>query len=266
MKTIEFVSAFLVLSTLSTVASAQPPPAAKELPAQRQHGDELSVGYRLELGASTTYVVRGASQGATKTTPSTEDLMVLRFDNVGHGKLSIGTAFAMPFAGLAGQPQYAMNVIPFAGYQVMLGPVQSTVGFAVKFFPNAHVVDGQYEGLARVALPNRYVTPFVEVYPELVRRRGAYAAAGLERELLAGSFSFRPRVLVGAQGFSESHESFHANEAMAMLISRANVGSGFYTQITPAYSMLIGPDRYVRDASWSGRSVAYAVVGVGVER
>ena len=265
MKTVRTFSACLAVAALSSAAHAEPP-APKEKPPARAPSAGESVGYQIELGASTTYVVRGASQGATKSTPSTEDLMVLRFRDLGPGQLSVGNAFAMPFAGLAGQPQFAMNIIPFTAYQLMLGPVQTTVGFAVKFFPNAEVVDGQYEGLTRVALPNRYLTPFVEVFPELVRRRGVYAAAGVDREILAGAFSFRPRVLVGAQGFSASSESFHANEATAMLVARAKLGAGFYAQLTPAYSVLIGPERYVSDSSWSGRSVAYAAFGIGVER
>lgn len=266
MKTIEGVFVFLTVSTLSAIASAQAPSADKGPEAQHPRSDEISVGYQIELGASTTHVVRGASQGGTKTTPSLEDLAILRFDNLGKGKLSVGSTFAMPFAGPAGQPEHATSIYPSAIYQRRLGPLQGTVGFVVKLYPNADVVDGQYEGVVRVALPNRLVSPFVEVYPEVVRRRGVYTAAGLERELARGPFSLRPRVLVGAQSFAESHESFHANEATVMLPARVKLGSGLYAKLTPAYSVLIGPDRYVKDASWPGRSVAYAVVGVGVER
>jgi len=260
----------VVATSLAAHAQERRPDAdvpERAAPAKKKNKkDGVAIGFQLESAAASVHVSRGNSRGATKTTPATEDLAALRVRGLGAGVLSLGTSFSAPFTRTANQPRNAMDVIPFVNYRAPLSPLEMTGGFVLKIFPDAEIVDGQYEILTRVAYPNKWITPAIEILPEVLRRRGAYAAVSLEHDFVYGPVSIRPRVLLGSQGFDLEDEPFHVNELTAIALARVMLGSGFYAMARPGFSLMLAPARYVDDPTWRGRSLAYVAVGMGVER
>jgi hypothetical protein len=171
----------------------------------------------------------------------------------------------MALASASSQPKSAFELDPTLMHAFKIAPLSMTAGFRMKVFPRADVVDGAYEGIVKAALPNDYVTPVIELWPELVRKRGIYALAGAEHDFKVGSLSVVPRAQFGVQGYEDKSERLHPNEIMVTVPAKYSFGGGFYAAAKPGYSVLIGPDHYFKDSSFGGRSVAFAMLFVGSE-
>jgi hypothetical protein len=273
-----------VLSS-ATLASAQPaPPEVDPLPPTRNTGGEAaakdappesspraaeegaSIGYKAEAGVASTHMSQGVPKYATKSTPATEDFVGLRLKLGRFGTLMAGSGASIALASASSQPKSSTEFVPTVLHSVKIAPVSLAAGFRIKFQPRADVSDAAYEGLFKASLPNGYLTPVIELWPEVVRKRGLYAEMGVEHDFTIGHFSLVPRATFGVQGYDEKSEHLHPNELMATVPGKWSFGDGLYALIKPGYSYLIGPDKFVKDPSPGGRGAAFALLAFGAER
>jgi hypothetical protein len=240
---------------------AEQPPSARE--------KEPAIGYKLEAGAATTHISQGAWKYATKTTPATEDFAGLRVRFGDYGMITAGGSASIALASASGQPQTAEELTPTLTHSVQLAPVSLTTGFRVKMFPRAtgkNDVDGAYEGILKAALPNPYVTPVFELAPEFVRKKGTYGLVGAEHKFELWRLAITPRAQFGMQGYEVKSERFHPNEVMVTAPAKLKFDGGLYALFNPGYSVLVEPAHYLKDSSFSGRSVGFALLAFGAER
>jgi hypothetical protein len=260
---------FPLLLVSATEAAAQERPPVAERPASEPKSQEaggIAPGYQVEAGAASTRVSKGSAKFATKTTPTTEDLAMLRVSGMGPGQLTIGSTFYAALASAAGQPTSSMEVDPQAFYGGRVGPVHMGAGFKLTLLPRAADVDAAYEGIARFSVPNRFVTPTLEVLPELVQKRGFYSVFGLERSFkIASWLSIKPRGSLGEQGYEVKSERPHFQDLTGSVQVKADITDTFYALVRPAASYLTGPDHFYKDPSFGGRSVAYLAFAIGAQ-
>jgi hypothetical protein len=254
-------------------AIAQPdvtvsPPADKpaEPTPSKEDKEPPAVGYRFEAGVATTHMSQGAWKYATKDTPATEDFAGIRLRFGRYGMTTAGGSASIALAPASGQPTNAMELTPTVTHAIQLGAAALTTGFRVKLFPRAAVLDGAYEGILRASVPNRYLTPVFELAPEFVRKRGVYGMAGAEHRFAFWKATITPRAQFGMAGYDERSERFHPNEVMVTVPARVTFDGGFYALFNPGYSVLVGPSHYFKDASFTGRSVPFALLAFGAER
>ncbi len=226
------------------------------------------ISYQLEAGVASTHVTRGVPRYDAKSIPSLYNLVNLRVRGLGPGVLSLGGTSALALAPTPETRGRSLELLPTITYGGRIGPMQLDVGARLFLFPRAEVVDAQYEGVVRASLPNPYLTPTLEIYPEVRRRKGAFVIVGLERTFNPSRWlRIRPRVAASEQGYVVNDERPHGQDVTASVQVHVSVPeSPFYVVARPAYSVLAGPDRLYDDPSFSGRSVAYATVSLGVQR
>lgn len=257
------VSAFVFTSTVALSTSA----FAQEADKRSNERPKPSVGYVVEAGLSSTKLSHGAPKYDTKSTPATEDLVAVRLKNFGPGVLQLGSSFAMALGDTTKKYEKAEEVVPAVTYGGKVGVLQLEVGGRVWLYPRMGQVRQEVEGIARVSLPNKYVTPTLDLFPCFMDKEGLYGFVGLEHLFKLGShFQIRPRAHVGAQGYDVKSERFHAQEVSVSSAVTALFGEGFYAAIRPSYTTLVNPSHYLADASFGGRSVAYLGFAVGAQR
>jgi hypothetical protein len=238
-------------------------PTSEGAESGESHGAAL--GYQVELGLATTHMWQGAWQYTTKSTPATEDYAGVRLKLGRYGTVAAGVGATMALASPSRQPDGGMELLPTIAHGVHLAPFHVTTGFRVLLFPQADVVDRKYEPFVEASIPNELVTPVFEVSPEVVRERGVYAFAGAEHRFARGRLAVTPHAHFGIQGYEEESERLHPNEVLVTVPVKWTLDYGFYALLRPGYSVLVGPDHYYKDASFGGRSLAFAQFSFGAE-
>jgi hypothetical protein len=270
--------AHLVLAaalTSARTAVAQTAPSEEEEPPNSEaqagegaeHGEEHrpALGYQAELGVASTHLWQGVWQYRTKSTPASEDYAGVRLKLGRYGTIAAGVGATLALSSPSSQPDGGMELLPTIAHGVHLAPFHVTTGLRVLLFPRADLVDRKYEGFIEASLPNAYVTPVVEISPEVVRERGVYAFAGVEHKFTLGHLTVTPHAHFGIQGYDEDSERLHPNEIMVTVPAKWSLGGGLYALLKPGYSVLVEPDHYLKDPSFSGRSLAFAVFCFGAE-
>jgi hypothetical protein len=245
---------------------AAPKAFAEGEEAEAPEEKEPLLGYQAELGVATTHIWQGMWQYRSKSTPANEDYAGVRFHFGHYGTLSAGMGATFALGSPSDQPDAGMELVPTIAHTMHLAPFHVMTGFRLFLFPKTDEVDRKYEPFVEASLPNPYLTPVVEVSPEIVRERGVYAFAGAEHKFTFGPVAVTPHAHFGMQGYDEDHQRFHPNEVLAMVPAKWTVLDGFYLLARPGYSVLTGPDHYYRDPSFAGRSVMFATLSVGAER
>jgi hypothetical protein len=241
----------------SALAQEGAPPPSKE----------PSIGYKVEAGVGSTKLTHGAPKYDTKSTPVTEDAVFARLKDLGPGTLQAGATFALALAPTTKKHEKSEELLPTVTYGGKLGPVQAEGGMRIYMYPRAEQQRQDIEGLARLSVPNRYVTPTLDVLPEFSEKRGVYAFVGAEHDFkLVSWLSIRPRLSFGEQGYALKSERLHAQDVTASAFVQAQLGGGLYAALRPSYSTLVGPDHYYKDPSVGGRSIAYLGFAVGAQR
>lgn len=257
------VSAFVLTTTVTLSTNAIAQEADKRSSAQ----PPPSVGYVVEAGLSSTKLAHGAPKYDTKSTPATEELAAVRLKDFGPGVLQLGSSFAMALGDTTKKYEKAEEVVPTVTYGGKAGVTQIEVGGRVWLYPRMDQVRQEVEAIGRVSLPNKYVTPTLDLFPCFMDKQGLYGFVGLEHLFKLGAhLQIRPRAHVGGQGYDLKSERFHAQEVSVSSAVTALFGEGFYAAIRPSYTTLVSPSHYVADASFSGRSVAYLGFAVGAQR
>ncbi len=227
-----------------------------------------SWGYQFEAGIANTHLGHGSPKWDTKTTVGTEDLATLRLRNLGGGTFTAGAAFAVPFGRTRATRPISLEIHPIAVYLRDFGAVRTELGAQANFYPRrVGQVRGEVEGILKLSIPNKVLTPVLELYPEVVARGGLYASIGAEHAVRFTSWlNAFARLSSGAQGYVQGHEAPHAQDVTLNGQVRAELGEGFYVALRPMYATRLAPARYYADPSFAGRSFAYVNFSFGAER
>ena len=231
----------------------------------------LAISWQLETGAASTYVFRGRLQYASRRDPSSQSTIGVTSNEVGPGAVSLTGWNATALVHASGQQGTAAEVDLTAAYAWTIGRrFETQVGYTAYFYPRALAAkhaDGAHGLFTTVSVKNGFLTPFVGVYPELVRMHGAYATAGVMKtvDILRG-FSLTPQASVGGAG-CQGYTS-HLNDVSAMLVALRTFSDGMYLSCRAAWSFMGGPrSRLPTDAVvTSSRSVPWGMVAMGISR
>jgi len=135
--------------------------------------------------------------------------------------------------------------------------IATNAGYIAYLYPN-HLSDQHFDGAHELymaaSLPNKYVTPSVGVYGELVRLRGTYTTAGLSRTFEVKSFTFTPTTSIGMAAYEGTPTRM--NDLSAMFTSQWSFAAPAYVNLRLAYSYMGGraADLPGQNGSFSGRS------------
>lgn len=278
MKTI-VVCAAVVSSLLPRLALAEPalePEAGSFGPPEPDRTTEPApaaaapaFSWQVESGAASTYVFRGRPQYATRRDASAQSLATMTWNQAGPGALSVGAWNAMALGHAHAAAGAASEVDLSAMYALTLREKWSVgVGYTAYVYPNAtrkQYVDGAHE-LAATLTYNGVVSPFVGVYPEPVRMKGAYATAGLSKKItIAEVYSITPLVAVAAAGYQGTAAHFH--ELSGSLVATRTFTNGLYVSARGNWTLMGGPAGQLpgADGSLQARSLPWGMLAMGVQ-
>lgn len=260
-------SMIVIVAALSCSSPSRAAEQERDVAGPAPDPEAISLGYQMEAGVSSTHLGHGAPKWDGRFKPGTEDLAALRVKNLGGGLLTGGSSFALALGPTPMTRRVSMEVHPFALFVRDFGALRTETGVQANFYPRAVQPRGEVEGIFRWSMLHQVLTPFVELFPEVVARGGAYVAAGVERGFSpTRRLALAVRISAGAQAYIQGSERVHGQDVTVAGAAKLVLTDGVYVALRPAYGTGIAPAERYADASLAGRSFGYVNLSVGFER
>lgn len=233
-------------------------------------GKEWIKGYQVESGVATSFINRGRPQYRGRYDASSQSTAALTIDRLGPGALVLSVFNATALSRYQAQPGTAVQFDLTAGYTLKIGKaVEASLGYTLSLYPKAAEgtpIDGSHELYASLAYQNRFFTPKVSVYGEVVRVKGVYASLSGSRNFELGPITLSPQLSVGVAAYREL--PMQVNDATASLSAQWGFMGPAYLVLRGAFSYLLGPSDSMPEDQRTplGRSVPWAMLAVGAQK
>jgi hypothetical protein len=237
-------------------APAPPPPILK--------------GYQVESGVASSSIFRGRPVYASRVDASSQTTAAVSLSRLGPGTLTVTAWNATALKDFDKQPGTALEFDLTAAYAVELpASLEASFGYWVYLFPRATAgqhVDGAHEVFATLQWNNRFVTPKLSVYGEVVRQLGVYASLAATHNFELGPLTLAPTASLGFAVYRDVPAQI--NDVTAQLSAQWTFAAPGYLALRGAFSYLGGPTASLpmEMRTSSGRAVPWVMLALGAQK